>query len=186
MTEKQLKALGAILIVLVALVALARWNASRPTTKAAPPVNLKTLQDSVDKVVLSSSEGSVTLAKSSVGWSVGGSAADTGTVSKLWKTVEGATFDDIVSSNPANQATFGVSGPSARTFAFFSGPKKEAELVFGNATDAPGSVYVKVGGGKDVWSVTGDFTTIPTKADAWRAKRVPAKPTATPKPGPKP
>ena len=181
MTDKQLKAFGAVLIVIVALVALARWNAARPTSTAVAPVDLKSLKDSpIDKIVLESQEGSVTLAKTSAGWSVGTSTADTEAVTKFWKTIEAATFNEIVSTNPENQATFGVSGPTVRKYAFFEGDKKKAELIIGSTTDAPGAFYVKVAGRKDVWSVTAPFDTIPTAADAWKAK-APPKPAKTPK-----
>lgn len=178
MSDKQLKALGAVLVVLVALIALARWNASRPATTTAPPVDLKTLTDSgVDKIVLSSAEGSVTLTKSSLGWSAGESAADTSTVTKFFKTLEGAKWNEIVSSNPENQSTFGTTGPTAKSLTFYEGSRKKAELIIGNpAADSPGSYYVKPGG-KDVWSVAGDFGSIPMQASAWPAK-APSRPQA--------
>lgn len=187
MSDRQLRALGAVLIVLVALIALVRWNASRPETTFQPPADLKTLKDSVDKIELSSAEGSVTITKSSAGWSIDGSAADTATASKLFKTLEGAAWAEMVSSNPKNQDAFGTTGPGAKTLTFFEGSKKKVQLIVGSQTQVPNNFYATVGGSKQVWLLTGDFATIPTTAEAWRAKPAPkSKPSSGSAPAPQP
>lgn len=173
MTGKQLKALAAVFVALVAILALVRWNANRPATTATPPVDLATLKESgVDKVVLASREGTVTLAKTSSGWEADGSPATTAAVGNFWKSVAKTKFDEIVSTNPANQGTFGVSAPLARTITFFAGREKKAELTIGSPTDSPETFYLKVGGGKEVWTATGALGSTPFSPDAWHAKPI--------------
>lgn len=180
MTDKQFRVLAAVFVVLLALLLLARWNTNRAETPTSAPLDLATLKDSgVDKITVASSDSSVTLTRTSSGWRVEESAADTTTINTLFKTLGSAKFAEVVSTNPANQEVFGVSGPAAKTLTFYKDDEKKAMLVVGNPGDTPQTYYVKVGGRKEVWSVSGDFAPIAATAEAWRAK---PKPAAKPKP----
>lgn len=182
MTDKQFRILAAVFVVLAAALLFARWRASQPTGTPPPPIDLAALKDSgIDKIQITGSEATTTLEKTSGGWTVGGSAVETRAIQSLWAALSGAKFVELVSRNPANQETFGVSGPAARKVVFLAGADKKAELAIGNPADQsqmaqpqPGqaqSVYVKVGGSKEVWLVSGNLAAaLPVSADAWRAR----------------
>jgi hypothetical protein len=105
-------------------------------------------------------------------WSVNGFRADSGSVARLFQTLEDAEVGDLVATNPTNHDRMGVSVDSARTLELQIGGATRS-MLFGDEGPRLNSVYARQSGANDVYVVEGGlWNHLFRQLDDWRNRRM--------------
>jgi len=184
-SEKTLKTLlGALVVALVlwgGVTLISRWSGGGPSAAPAlADIFEGATADSVMTVHISGPKDTISLARAANGkWTVNGLAPDSGTVARFFSTLKDTKIGDLVSTNPANQASMGISKDSAWTLSFDVGGKARTLLV-GKSGPRYGTAYVRLPGEDQVYLAEGALRSNVTRSlDDWRNKRIVALDTAS-------
>ncbi|MEJ2677522.1 MAG: DUF4340 domain-containing protein [Gemmatimonadota bacterium] len=174
MSERSLKLLiGAVVALLLIYVGVnigSRGHA--PKSKLANDLAaLK--QDDIRQATLVRPPDTVRLEHRGGAWTVNGYPADSILAANLVSDLESAHVGDIASTNPANQASLGVSADSARTLELDNAKGPVLKLLVGKRGPGYTSTYVRLPGQNDVRVLDTDLVTaLNRRVDAWRDKLI--------------
>ena len=183
MSEKTLKLLVGVLVVALVLwggvTLVSHWSGGGPVAAPAlADIFDGATPDSVTQVRFKRQDDSLTLTRTGTKWSVDGFATDSGAVARFFTALKDAKIGDLVSTNPANQASMGISDDSAWTLSFDVGGKTRTLLV-GKSGPRYNTAYVRLPGKDQVYLADGTLGTEVKRArDQWRNKRIVAMDTA--------
>ncbi len=180
MSEKTLKMLLGVLVVALALwgvvTLVSRWSEAGST--GAPElagIFLRADADSVTSVRISGPGDTLTLARAGqtgAKWTVNGLATDSETVARFFATLQDTRIGDLVSTNPANQASMGLSRDSAWTLSLEAGGKTRTILV-GKTGPSYSTAYVRLPGKNQVYLARGNLRpNVTRELNDWRNKRI--------------
>lgn len=179
MSAKTLKVLVwvlvAALVVWGGVTLVSRWTGGGPTAAPALADLLQGVKaDSVTWVHLKgpNATDSVVLEHTGKRWTVNGMATDSSIVANFFTTLNNTRIGALVSTNPANQASMGLSKDSAWTLSFDLGGKPHALLV-GKMGPRFGTAYVRLPGQDRVYMANGNLRPEVTRSvEDWRNKRI--------------
>jgi hypothetical protein len=105
-------------------------------------------------------------------WHVNGFRADSGSVARLFQTLQEARMGGLVATNPANHERMGVSADSATTLEVAVGGSTRT-LLFGDEGPRPGSIYARAVSSDEVHLVQAAlWNHLRRQLDDWRNRRM--------------
>lgn len=129
--------------------------------------------DSVESVRIAAPAGTLRLRRVPGGWTVNGHAADSARVARLFSAMADAEVGEVVSRNPENHASMGVTVDSARTLAVEGAAGGTGTLHVGRRGPVSRSAYVRVDHGPEVFVVRGGLrSAVTADLEQWRDKAV--------------
>ncbi len=172
MKTRTLNILVGVFVALAALFLLLRWTGQQGRQSSTFPLSLSAIaSQNPDKVTAKGPEGSVTLVKSSKGWTLDESGVPAANMDALWKAMRESQVGETVSREKKNRATYGLDDKTARKVAFFKQGRRLGEILIGRPADVPGTTYVALADRSETWLLTGEFgTSILATKQAWTTK----------------
>lgn len=114
----------------------------------------------------------IELTRSGGHWTVNGFAADSGAVARFFNTVQEASVDGLVGTNPANHPRMGVSPDSAWSMEMNAGGGPR-EILIGKAGSRYGTTYIRLPDADEVYLLDASLRPVVTRdLEGWRSKRV--------------
>lgn len=105
-------------------------------------------------------------------WRVNGFRSDSGSVARLFQTLEEAEVGALAATNPTNHDRMGVSADSARTLELEVGGQTRA-LLFGDEGPRANTVYARLAGEDDVYLIEGGLRAhLNRQLDDWRNRKM--------------
>jgi hypothetical protein len=174
MSERSLKTLiGVVVVLLLVYVGINLGERGHPRKGKLADDLVALKQDDIQQATLIAPPDTVRLQHSGQTWTVNGYPADSVMAANLLSDLEGAQVGDIVSTNPANQASLGVSVDSARTVELDDAKGPVLKLLVGKRGPGYSSSYVRLPGQNEVRVLDADLVSALTRrVDAWRDKLI--------------
>jgi hypothetical protein len=178
MSEQTLKRILGVLGVLVLLwigsVLLSGRSGGGSASDSGIASVLERLNEStVTAIRIANSDLTVSLQRSSDGWTVNGNVADSSAMTRLWSTLAEADVGGVTANNPSNHERLGVSVDVARTVDFTLADDGTATVLLGNPGPITPSGFVRLPDQDAVVVVSGDLrSTLAQSVTDWRDKTI--------------
>ncbi len=174
MSERSLKTLIGVVVVLLLIYVGVNVGSRGHAPKSELAAHLAALkQDDIQQATLIAPPDTVRLQRVGAEWKVNGYPADSIMAANLLQDLADAQVGDIASTNPANQASLGVSDDSARTLELDDAHGPVLRLLVGKRGPGYTSTYVRLPGQNEVRVLDTDLVTaLNRRIDAWRDKRI--------------
>lgn len=177
MSNKTLKALLGIFLLLAAVASYPLWNkqivklsGNKQDKNAELNFSVFTAR-SVDQVIIKKGSEEKKLSKNGDKWKVDSYDASQKEVDEFFDQLKKSQIESLVSKNKDNHKSFGVAQDSGTLLSFIQGPETSA-FVIGQGGDGTGRFYARKENGDNVYLVSG--SSLPTKLSqtilAWRDK----------------
>lgn len=177
MSERALRAvLGVVAALVVAYLAISWLGGEEQQTAGDDPVSavLAGVGDSTVRAIrIRRPDLSVDLVRRAEGWRANEFEADTAAISHLLETVRGASVAEIVSRNPENHPSLGVTLDSAWRVRFVAESDSTPPLLVGGDGPYDPSAYVRLEGDDRVYVLRGSLRSVlGGEMVQWRDKTV--------------
>jgi hypothetical protein len=178
MSEQTLKRILGVLGVLVLLwigsVLLSGRSGGGSASDSGIASVLERLNEStVTAIRIANSDLTVSLQRSSDGWTVNGNVADSSAMTRLWSTLAEADVGGVTANNPSTHERLGVSVDVARTVDFTLADDGTATVLLGNPGPITPSGFVRLPDQDAVVVVSGDLrSTLAQSVTDWRDKTI--------------
>lgn len=176
MSDKQLKLLVGVLVILVVAYVGARLIVGGGDSASA---DLELALDdgaAIDSVVIGAPDAEIRL-RSGEAWTVNGHEALPETGESLERALEQAQVGQLVSRNPDNHGRLGVTDEGGRHVTVYSGGEPWVELIIGDRGEGFDQAYVRRPGADEVYMLQGNLVSLANRrVDDWRDREILAAP----------
>ncbi|RJQ30935.1 MAG: DUF4340 domain-containing protein [Actinobacteria bacterium] len=172
MSDKTIKNLAIVLVVLVAVFGLAKVITNIKQKPAeVKKYDFKALTKDLDKIEVEKGKEKYTLEKKGDKWTIGGKKADKTKVDAVVTALGEAKISEVASEKEADYSLYQVDNKAGTNVAFYSGGSKKGEFIIGKQGSDYQSFYLKLPDDKAVYTVVGNLSSsFNVKSSDWVEK----------------